>query len=217
MKLVACADALLKADAPDRFVADVPGRRLVLMLIVAGFFYGAVMGSSTLRPLQVLYSGLKVPILLSASSLVCLPNFFVVNTILGLREDFPTVVRGLVSTQLTMALVLASLSPLTAVAYLSSGDYHFAVVFNGLMFFVASVVSHVQLGRVYAPLIRERPRHRVCKAVWLTLYIFVTIQLAWMLRPFIGAPSLPPSFFREGIWDNAYVVVCRDVWTLLTK
>jgi hypothetical protein len=217
VRTLAIADSLLRSKAPDRFVAELSGRRLVVLLVASGFAYGAVMGCSTLRPLQILYSGVKVPILLTAASIVCLPNFFVVNTLLGLREDFRAVVRGLVAAPVTMALVLASLAPFTALAYLSSGDYHFAVVFNGVMFLVASIASHVQLGRVYAPLIRSRPRHRVGKAIWLTLYIFVTIQLAWMLRPFIGAPSLEPTFFRDGVWDNAYVVVFRDVWTLLTK
>ena len=217
MKLLAAADCLLRDRPSDRPLAPLPLSQLIWLLACGGFAYGVIMGSGSGRPLQALYSGLKVPILLTASSLVCLPNFFVVNTLLGLREDFPRVLRGLLSTQTTVALVLASLAPLTAVAYLSSADYHFAIVWNGAMFLAASIASQLQLGRIYRPLIAARPRHRICKSIWLALYIFVTIQLAWMLRPFVGSPGLETAFFRQGVWDNAFVVVINDVWTLFTK
>jgi len=217
VNVVAAADTLLRSREPDRLVASLKTWHLLLLLVGGAFAYGIVMGAFALRPLQMLYSGLKAPLLLTVSSLICLPNFFVVNTLLGLRDDFAVVMRGLIGTQLTMSIVLASLAPFTAVAYLSSSDYHFTIVWNGGMFLVAAVASHVQLGRVYAPLIEVRPRHRIAKAAWLTLYIFVTIQLAWMLRPFVGAPGLETTFFRQGVWDNAYVVVIQDVWTLLTK
>ena len=53
---------------------------------------------------------------------------------------------------------------------------------------------------------------------WLAIYIFVGIQMAWTLRPFIGAPSVRPQFFRSGVeWENAYVVVARLVWDALGK
>ena len=119
MKILAAADALLR-DEPGRPVVTLRTRQIIALIVIAGFAYGAVMGTSSLRPLQMLYSGLKVPILLTASSIVCLPNFFVVNTLLGLREDFPRVLRALVTTQATMALVLLSLAPLTAVALTES-------------------------------------------------------------------------------------------------
>ena len=31
--------------------------------------------------------------------------------------------------------------------------------------------------------------------------------MGWVLRPFIGDPSLPVAFFRQGAWGNAHVVV----------
>lgn len=215
MTVVANAEALLRARDPDDLVVSTKNSHLLLLLIVACFAYGAIMGSYGLRPLQMLYSGLKVPILLTASSLICLPSFFLINTLLGLRDDFPKVLRGLISTQLTVAIVLASLAPFTALLYVSSSQYRLAIVFNGGMFFIASLASQIQLNRVYRVLILANPRHRVSKHVWLVLYVFVTIQLAWMLRPFVGAVGLPTTFFREGVWDNAYVVVARYVMLAL--
>jgi len=40
-------------------------------------------------------------------------------------------------------------------------------------------------------------------------YAFVGIQMAWLLRPFVGAPNTPVRFFREEAWGNAYVVVVK--------
>ena len=47
---------------------------------------------------------------------------------------------------------------------------------------------------------------------WLAIYIFVGIQMAWTLRPFIGDPGLPVQFFREHSWGNAYEVVAQLIY-----
>jgi hypothetical protein len=65
---------------------------------------------------------------------------------------------------------------------------------------------------MYRPLIEINPRHRLLFRVWLVLYIFVGIQMAWVLRPFVGNPFAPTTFFREESWGNAYEVIGRLVW-----
>ena len=47
---------------------------------------------------------------------------------------------------------------------------------------------------------------------WLILYAFVGIQMGWMCRPFVGAPTLEPSFFRAEPFSNAYVVIAHLVF-----
>ena len=46
--------------------------------------------------------------------------------------------------------------------------------------------------------------------------MFITIQAAWVLRPFVGAPGLPVRFFREEAWDNAYVRIFRTILRLVS-
>jgi di/tricarboxylate transporter len=53
--------------------------------------------------------------------------------------------------------------------------------------------------------------HRWMLRVWLSAYVFVAIQLGWLLRPFIGDPELPVQFVRPDAWDNAYVIVAKLV------
>ena len=188
-----------------------PWSPLLTVLFLGGFAYGAAMGLFGVRALQALYSGLKVPLLLVVTSLVCLPNFFVVNTLFGLRDDFQSALRGVVAAQATMAVVLASLAPLTLWMYASTDDYNFAILMNGAFFLFAALFGQVTLARHYEPLSRRNPRHRYGKSAWLTLYVFVAIQLAWVMRPYVGDPNLPVAFFREDAWSNAYVAVFRHV------
>ena len=54
-------------------------------------------------------------------------------------------------------------------------------------------------------------RHRVMLALWVVLYAFVGIQMGWTLRPFVGTPGIPVTFFREGPFTNAYVEVAKLV------
>jgi hypothetical protein len=186
---------------------------LFVLLIGCGFLYGAVMGTySGLTPgrfHQLLYCGLKVPLLLLATFLLCLPSFFVLNTVAGVREDFGEVLRAVVGTQSCITVVLAALAPITAFWYVSCGGYQQAVLFNGLMFGIATVTAQIVVRRYYRPLISRSPRHRRLLWAWFFLYAFVGIQMGWILRPFIGDPNMPVSFFRSGAWGNAYVVVAR--------
>lgn len=207
------ADLVLRGGAA-RDAVSWPSRLAVAM--VFGASYGAVMGSygglDAGRPWQMLYSGLKAPLLLAATFLLSLPTFFVLNSLLGLRADFPRVVRALVATQAGLTVVLASLAPITAFVYISGVGYQPAILFNGLMFATASFSAQVLLRREYRGLIARNPAHRATLRAWLVVYVFVGVQMGWVLRPFIGAPGQPVQFFREDSWSNAYLAVLEIIW-----
>jgi hypothetical protein len=169
--------------------------------------YGMAMGAFGLNGFQVFYSALKVPLLLAATTALALPSFFVLNTLLGLRADFGRAVRAVLGTQAAVGIVLAALAPYTALWYLTSNDYQEALLFNGLMFLVASGSAQWVLRRRYRPLVAVNRRHRWMLWVWVLIYAFVGIQMGWLLRPFVGSPDQPATFFRTGAWGNAYVVV----------
>ncbi len=194
---------------------------LLCCAVLAGIGYGAVMGTfggfGGDRPVQMVYSGLKVPLLLTATFLISLPSFFVLNTLFGVRDDFGEVLRSLLATQATLTLVLLSLAPYTAFWYCSFADYEQAKLFNLVMFGVASVAAQHRMRSYYRPLIARRPRHRLLLRLWIVLYAFVGIQMAWILRPFVGSPDLPVRFFREDTWGNAYVIVAEMIWRVLSR
>jgi len=187
--------------------------------VVFGLIYGAVMGSftglSSRHLLQVVYSAMKVPLLLMVTFFVSLPSFFILNTLAGVRDDFMEVLRALVATQAGLTLILASLCPFTALWYASSADYRSAILFNALMFGIASVTAQLLLRRFYRPLIARHRAHRWLLATWLIVYAFVGIQMGWLLRPFIGDPEQATRFFRQQMWGNAYEVVAKMIWGAL--
>jgi hypothetical protein len=193
---------------------------LLACIITCALLYGGAMGTFAGilgdRAWQVLYSALKLPILLTGSFALALPSFFILNTLLGLRADFPIAMRALLSAQATLAVVLLSLAPFTLLWYASSANYQHAVLFNGAMLALSCLIGQHALRKAYRPLIASNPRHRSLLLVWLVLYIFVAIQMSWVLRPFIGTPDRPTTFFREEAWGNAYIVVLKLILHALT-
>ena len=196
-------------------------REPLAAVVWGGAVYGAVMGCfgglAGERFLQVLYSAAKVPLLLLATTALALPSFFVLNTLTGLRADFPAAVRAVVGAQGAVAVVLAALAPYTLVWYSANAGYREATAFNGVVFAAASLAAQWELRRRYAPLIAANGKHRRMLRVWFGVYAFVGVQMGWILRPFIGDPGRPPTFFRDDTWGNAYVIVAETVWLALTK
>ncbi|AMV36905.1 hypothetical protein [Planctomyces sp. SH-PL62] len=223
--LLSRADVVLREGTPrvpgNPPVSAVSWRSRLAILVAFGVVYGAVMGSYgeplAGRPLQMLYSALKVPLLLTATFAIGLPTFFVLNTLFGLRDDFPRVVAALSSTQAGLTVILASLAPVTAFVYASGIGYHPAILLNGLMFATASFGAQVILRRAYRELIARNPLHGLMLRAWLVLYVFVGVQMGWILRPFIGDPRQPTQFFREEGLSNAYMVVIEMIWGVLLR
>lgn len=202
-------------------LVEVPLPQQLKIFLACSLFYGSVMGTyggvAGDRLWQVVFSSVKLPFLLAATFTLALPTFFVLNTLFGVRSDLGKVLRALVMSQTGLAIVLAALAPYTALWYASFTSYPAATLMNAAMFALASAAGQVILWRWYRPLIAKNAVHGKLLRVWLFLYAFVGIQMAWILRPFIGAPDLPVRFFREDTWGNAYVIVARMIWSVVAK
>lgn len=223
VSLLHTADDILRRARWTIDAASAPSTVLRLLACVLGYgcLYGAAMGCyrgfhgqpDWLR--QVAYSSVKAPLLITGSFAITLPTFFVLSTLLGLRSDFGRACRALVAAQATLAITLAALAPLTLVFYLSAAGYREALLFNGAAFAVGSLAGQVVLRSHFRPLIATNARHKQLLFLWGVAYLFVAIQLAWLLRPFIGGSGLEVRFLRPEAWDNAYLVVLKLVWRTL--
>jgi hypothetical protein len=189
---------------------------LWLIALCCAIGYGAVMGTFTgLSPgksLQIVYSATKVPLLLLVTFGISLPSFFVISHAARpaqrLAADDGGFARRAGGAQRDPGFPGAAddrVVPLVRRLQL-------AILFNALMFAVASGASQVILRRHYRELIARNGRHRLMLRVWLVTYVFVGIQMGWVLRPFIGSPLQPVTFFREGAWSNSYEFVGRLIW-----
>ncbi|HEY1684398.1 MAG TPA: hypothetical protein VGG19_06525 [Tepidisphaeraceae bacterium] len=214
VELLARIDRLLRGERNEmeqQRISDV-----LILLIAAGCWYGMVMGSyGGIGPAhwrQIFYSAVKVPLLLSVTFWLSVPSFYVLNSLLGLRADFGQAMRAIVGAQAALTIILAALAPLTGFIYLSGCAYSNSILFNGMMFCIASVGGQLVLRRSYLFLIARNPRHRWAVGAWLVIYVFMGIQMGWVLRPFVGNPDLPTRFLRSDALTNAYVEVGRLVW-----
>ncbi len=215
--LAGSADRLLRAEREFRpGTAHAPLRALISLVVVGGFVYGGAMGTFGGWRWQILYSALKIPLLIATSTVVCMPTFFVLHLLLGIGDDFGTAIRAILAGQASVAIGLAALAPATMFFYASITDYELAVLGNGAPFLLATIAGQLTLARHYAPLIARDDRHVLTRNAWMFLYVFIAIQSAWVLRPFVGSPDLPVRFFREEAWDNAYVRIFRAILRVLS-
>lgn len=207
--LRAVADPVRAEQAPG----STPAFVLPAVVLLAGAIYGAAMGSwGALQPdrwLMILYAAIKVPLLIAATTAICLPGYFVIVSVLGLRDTFRPSLRAIAAGQAAMTLTLAALAPLTLLVYFSRVDHAWALLFNAAMFTVATAVASIVMLRRFAPLIALRRQHRLTLGAWVIMYVFVGVQAGWMMRPFVGSPGLPVAFFRDEPFSNAYVAVAR--------
>ncbi|MEN6309893.1 MAG: hypothetical protein ABFD91_19265 [Anaerohalosphaeraceae bacterium] len=216
------ADQILRgyAGAADGRASKNQLAGILIVLFIFGCLYGAVMGLYSLiyghRFLQLVYSATKVPLLLLASFGLSLPFFFVLNSLLGLRDDFFHSLRALLATQAGLTIILSSLSPLTLLWYISFDNYNSAILFNAVIFGCSSVLAQTILMNLLGPLIQKNQRHRITLLAWLIIYAFVGIQMSWILRPFIGDPKSPTHFFRQDAWGNAYIKLIQIITGLFS-
>lgn len=196
-------------------------RRQLQMVLLCGAVYGGIMGSYNgfLGDgwKQVLLSATKVPILFFVTFLLCLPSFYVINALAGLRGDFPRVLNALLAFQSLASVVLAALGPITGLMNVSTANYGFIVLWSGIVFAVASLSGQWRMRQQYRVLILANIRHRWMLVAWTALYWFVAIQMAWVLRPFVGDPRRPFQIFRPEAWSNAYVHILQLIDRVLFR
>ncbi|WP_165244405.1 hypothetical protein [Paludisphaera soli] len=200
-------------------------RVIVLLCVAYGFCMGtfAMFSKNGPAPAQVLASMVKVPLLFYLTLLVTLPSLYVFNALVGSRLTFGSVVRLLTATLGVNVAVLASLGPIVAFFSACTTSYPFMVLFNVAVFAVAGFLGQMFLLQTLQRLssaqlleeIRAEPSEEKPAAIrppsdeflgrhvktifrlWLVLFGLVGAQMGWVLRPFIGNPDVPFSWFRD--------------------
>jgi len=188
--------------------------------------------------LQLIAGMVKVPALFLLTLLVTFPSLYVFNALIGSRLSVGTLWRLLTSSVALNMAVLASLGPIVAFFSLSTTSYSFMLLLNVFMFSIAGVLGLKFLLQTLRrlsvppaeaeqdpPVISEvdspagpldqavppvagRQLKRVF-ACWVIAFALVGAQMSWLLRPFLGNPSTPFSFFRaresnffEAVWTH---------------
>ncbi len=214
----------------------------VLMVIaLLGVIYGVCMGTFALAgsgsgaPMQVLASGVKVPSLFLLTLLVTFPSLYVFNALVGSRLRLLANLRLLVAALGVMLAVLSSIGPIVAFFSLSTKSYPFMIVLNVVVYGVAGVLGlSFLLQTLHRLTIADQELRtpgpesaidpvegqmlglhtRVVFRIWVCVFGFVGAQMSWVLRPFIGDPNQPFTWFR-GKESNFFAAVWTAVQHLL--
>jgi hypothetical protein len=193
--------------------------------------------------MQLIATSVKVPALFYLTLLVTFPSLYVFNALVGSRLTLTSVLRLLVASLAVNLAVLSSLGPIVLFFSVSTKSYVFIVLLNVAIFSVAGVLGLVFLlqtmhrltstvsgasnlnpnGRSDGdePSALEMPsgqalaRHtRLVFGCWVVVFALVGAQLGWVLRPFIGSPGQPFSWFRVRE-SNFFEAVLKALGTLL--
>jgi hypothetical protein len=181
--------------------------------------YGAVMGS-THSVWQALSSAIKLPVLFLATLFICAPTLYIFNVLYGSDQSLRQNVALILTAVTVTAVVLISFAPITLFFLLTTSQYQFFKLLNVGIFTIAGSmgVRFLSQGmRVVAGVGTDAHADRKLRWVlrlWMFLYAFVGSQLAWTIRPFVGAPSIPFEPFRQ-LGGNFYTNVAASIGEIL--
>lgn len=176
--------------------------------------------------LQVGFAASKVPMLFFLTLLITFPSLYVFNALVGCRLAFSAVVRLIVSAMGVTIAVLASFGTIVVFFSLCTSSYPFMVLLNVVTFAVAGTLGMGfllqtlrRIGAAWQPPTRPiaepvplpvpgeppvpppQPRQGGnvggVFTIWIVVFGLIGAQMGWVLRPFIGAPNAPITFFRD--------------------
>ncbi|OFX15163.1 MAG: hypothetical protein A2Z18_05695 [Armatimonadetes bacterium RBG_16_58_9] len=193
--------------------------------------YGVIMGAHGLIHGRadgwkfVIATAAKLPLLFLLTLAICLPLLYVLNVLIGPRARFRMVLGMLVASISATSIVLASFSLILLFFMFSTDNYHFIMVLNTCVFAVAGLYGGGYLRKAMAQLYpptpppapgQPSPKDSTSTIMnwWLITYGIVGAQMAWLMRPFIGSPSVPFSLFRARE-SNIYIAILTSIGKLL--
>jgi hypothetical protein len=198
---------------------DLQGKMRAMLISSIAFLalYGAVMGS-THSLWQALSSAIKLPILFLATLIVCSPTLYFFNVLFGSNQSMTQNIALILTAITVTAVILLSFAPITMFFLLTTSHYQFFKLLNVTFFTIAGISGVSFLGqgmRVVSSSGQGRSgARRLVLYLWILVYAFVGSQMAWTLRPFIGAPSMGFELFRQ-LGGNFYTNIIASIGEIL--
>jgi hypothetical protein len=160
--------------------------------------FGSLLGASH-STAQAAIAAVKLPVLFFATTIICAPAYLVLRVVGG--DDRPASVHAatLLGALAATGTVLAALAPVT-LFFLTTNDHYqsFKLVNLGVLGIAGAA------GLKFLTQTAAMKSWRGAQHLWMALFAFVGLQLAWLLRPFFGAPDYPLEVLRSEP-GNAFV------------
>lgn len=195
------------------------------LIAVGAAVYGCTLGLWR-APLQSLYTAIKFPLLIF---LTCAGNALLngmLAQLLGSGLSFKQTSIAILMSFAIAALILAGFSPITLFIWFNAPPLESASPIAGHSVMLLSHVAIISFAgvianrRLFALLSSISGRPATARRVlfsWLAGNLFLGAQLAWNLRPFIGAPNLAVQFLRDDpMRGNFYEAVWRALHHLFS-
>jgi len=178
-----------------------------LAVLLLSAVYGATMGLYS-GGLQIVYSAVKVPMLLLISLYVTVPSYYVLYSLLGGKRNSKQTVTLLLSGFTIMATILLAFVPVNLFFIIttprSSQAHSFTALLNIAIFALGGFFALIYLIRGARTLYKESTEQwKPAFLVGSVILMFVGTQLAWVLRPFFNYYE----FFIRPLEGNFYTAV----------
>jgi hypothetical protein len=198
----------------------------VLAIIAGAGAYGAVIGSWS-SPLQSLYAGIKLPLIILLTTLGNGLLNGMLAPLLGLNATFRQSLLVVLMTFAVASLILGALSPvawfviwntppLAAGTRVFSPEYGFLQLTLAVFVACAGIFGNVRFLPMLSQWTASASVARRVMLAWLIGNLFLGSQISWVLRPFIWDPDGPPQFigrqyFHGSFYETVFNAVCRLV------
>jgi len=184
----------------------------LLFILLFSFIYGIVMGSYN-GFLQSMVTGIKIPCLIFLSLLICFPALFVIQYMIGSTMTLYQMTNIILSGFVVFSTIALSFAPIVIFFMITSNNYAFLKLLHVAIFTFSGIfaVKTIIDGLTFScekKNIYPKLGMKIFK-IWVIILAFVSSQLAWNLRPFVGSRELKFELFRVKD-SNFYVAVIQS-------
>ena len=185
--------------------------RALTLIAIGGAAYGFVFGLWR-GETQALYGAIKLPLLFVLVAVFAAVASSMLGTMLGARLSFGQTVVCLLASLAIASAILGALAPISLFVVLQApgptpgelGVARAILIGHVVVIGLAGWIGVTKLGALLHRLIPQRAIARRVLASWFLLVGASGAELSWLLRPFLGKPHLPQSFFRQEALQGSF-------------
>lgn len=187
--------------------------RQSLYIFAFALVYGIVMGSYNGFQ-QSLVTGIKLPCLIFLSLLICFPALYVIQYMIGSTMSLSMMTNILLSGFIVFTTIALSFAPIVVFFMITGDNYSFLKLLHVAIFLFSGIfaIKTILKGLSFScekKNVYPKLGMTIFK-IWIIIFAFVSSQLAWNLRPFVGSRDLPFEWFREQ-QGNFYIAIIQSV------
>ena len=190
----------------------------ILIIALFSFCYGLMMGSYN-SWMQAISSGAKLTSLLFLTLIICFPSFYIVQLVLGSRVKIKQLAIMMLSGFLMTTTIMLAFAPIVLLFQLSGDNYNFLKFLHvGVFVFSGFFGMRAVLDALKNSFAEQGVYPQIGLSifrVWVIIFAFVGIQLAWNLRPFVGYKDMPYELLRKDTQGNFYSSMIKSLGEMM--